>query len=116
MKVDLRVQVAKDDHKHLSHQLHLDIVLQDKTERQYSIPANTAGNRPVVADAQTLALGNDLLGFKPLGSLTFSFKVPKYPLGLKPSESTACYRTAITVSSPKWINLGRKCMIASSES
>ena len=48
VKVDLRVQVAKDDLQHQSLQLHLDMVLQAKTERQYSITANTAGYHPVM--------------------------------------------------------------------
>ena len=69
VKVDLRVQVAKDDLKHRSHQLHLDMVLQAKTERQYSIPANTAGYHPVGANAQTLVFGH------------CSLKVPLYPSG-----------------------------------
>ena len=33
MKVDLLVQVAKEDHEHQSHQLQLDILLQAKSER-----------------------------------------------------------------------------------
>ena len=69
MKVDFGVQVVKDDLKHRSHQLHLDMVLQAKTERQYSIPANSAGYHPVGANAQTLVFGH------------CSLKVPLYPLG-----------------------------------
>ena len=60
MKVDLLVQVAKDDHEHQSHQLQLDILLQAKPERQYTMSANTAGNHPVDADGRLLSLGNAL--------------------------------------------------------
>ena len=60
VKVDLLVQVAKDDHEHQSHQLQLDILLQAKPERQYTMSANTAGNHPVGADGRLLSLGNAL--------------------------------------------------------
>ena len=58
MKVDLLVQVAKEDHEHQSHQLQLDILLQAEAKRQYTTSANTAGNHPVGADERLLPLGN----------------------------------------------------------
>ena len=83
VKVDLLVQVAKEDHEHQSHQLQLDILLQAKSERgsiQYQRTLRETTQLGLMKDSYLWAM---FLRSKPLEVPNLQVQGSSIPFGVK---------------------------------